>query len=587
MNGSRSGVDVVTAEIIRNGLAAAALEMNTTLIRTAFNPLLYEVRDFGLGIVSADGLLWAEAPGITLFLGALPDTIKTGVAGHGPAGFADGDIVIANDPYLTGTHISDTSVYLPVFVGHELVAFTIVTAHWADIGGKTPGGWCPDSTDVYQEGLCFSHQKLIDAGDPNHDLWNMIETNVRFPTTVRGDLNAQIAACRQGAARVVALCTKYGSATVRAAMEHVIERTDAATRREIEKFPDGRYSASIALDHDGVLKEVPRRVALTLQIDGDRIRASFEGTSDVAHGPINVPAIGTRSAVRAGLKGLLMPRDTTNEGHFLALDFDLPPGLVVSPERPAPCDSYGYVGNALVDLTIQALSQAVPDRCPAGSYQLFGLYLYRVDSRDGDPFIYIEPTCGGHGGRPSADGPTLIFLADGDTPNTPTEVVETRYPIRCERHALLPGTEGAGRQRGGLGITRDYRVLEEGIYLQCAIENTREALAKGSHGGGAGKPSLIMVAPGTEDEDRVQERTSFYGPLRRGVLVSARSGGGGGFGHPLTRDPEQVAGEVRDELLTVEQARELYGVALRTQGRHVHVDREATAALRSGAGSAS
>jgi N-methylhydantoinase B len=577
-----AAVDVVTAEIVRNGLTSAALEMNKTLVRTAYNPLLYEVQDFGLGLVSAEGLLWAEAPGVTVFLGAMPDTVKTGIEKWG-RDFAEGDVLIANDPYLTGTHISDTSVYVPVFHEAELVAFAIATAHWADIGGKTPGGWCPDSTDVYQEGLCFTHQKLVDAGTPNQDLWDFIETNVRFPPTVRGDLDAQIAACKQGAARVLALCAKYGVETVRESMRFAIEQTDAAVRREIAKVPDGSYSASIELDHDGVLKDVRRRVALTLTVDGDRIRVSFEGTGETANGPINIPTIGTRSSVRAAVKGLLMPKDPTNEGHFLALDFDLPPGLLVTPQRPAPCDSYGYLGVVLMELTIRAFSAAVPERCPAGSYQLFGVYLFRVDPRDGTPFIFIDPVDGGHGGRPHGDGPSLIFMADGDTPNTPIEIVETRYPIRCDRHAYMPGYEGVGTYRGGLGIVRDFRVLERGTYMQCAIENTKDMLARGLDGGGDADASRIVVWPDTEKEFVLQERTSFFGPLAPGDVVSVRSGGGGGWGSPLARDADQVARDVRDELLTAKKAHESYGVAVRETENGVEVDAEVTAQLRRGA----
>jgi len=574
-----AALDVVTAEIIRNGLTSAALEMNKTLVRTAYNPLLYEVQDFGLGLVSREGLLWAEAPGVTVFLGAMPDTVKTGIAKWG-TDFSDGDVVIANDPFLTGTHISDTSVYMPVFHEDELVAFAIATAHWADIGGKTPGGWCPDSTDVYQEGLCFTHQKLIDAGTPNQDLWDFIEANVRFPVTVRGDLDAQIAACRQGAARVQALCSRYGVETVREAMSFAIEQTDAAIRREIANVPDGSYSASVVLDHDGVLKDVRRPVAVTLTVAGDRIRVSFEGTSETANGPINMPTIGTRSAVRAAVKGLLMPTDPTNEGHFLALDFDLPPGLMVTPQRPAPCDSYGYLGVVLMELTIRALSEAVPERCPAGSYQLFGVYLFRVDPRDGTPFIFIDPIDGGHGARRNGDGPSLIFLADGDTPNTPIEIVETRYPIRCDRHAYLTGVEGAGTYRGGLGIVRDFRVLERGTYMQCAIENTKDMLARGLDGGGDADASRIVVWPGTEKEEVLQERTSFFGPLAPDDVVSVRSGGGGGWGSPIERDAEHVARDVRDELLTQEQARLVYGVVLEDSDSGVRVDPTKTAQVR-------
>jgi N-methylhydantoinase B len=378
---------------------------------------------------------------------------------------------------------------------------------------------------------------------------------------------------------VRALCTKYGNETVREAMRFAIEQTDAAVRREIEKIPDGTYSASVDMDHDGVLKDVRRHVSLTLTVEGDRIGVSFEGTSETAHGPINIPTIGTRSAVRAGVKGLLMPTDPTNEGHFLALDFDLPPGLVVTPQRPAPCDSYGYLGVVLMELTIRAMSAAVPERCPAGSYQLFGVYLFRVDPRDGTPFIFIDPIDGGHGARPHADGPSLIFMADGDTPNTPIEIVETRYPIRCERHSYLRDVEGAGAYRGGLGIARDFRVLESGTYMQCAIENTRDMLGRGLAGGRDADASRIVVWPGTDRETVLQERTSFFGPLAPGDVVSVRSGGGGGWGSPLERDPEQVARDVRDELLTREQAREVYGVVFDgTDG--VEVDPEATANLR-------
>jgi N-methylhydantoinase B len=577
-------VDVVTAEIIRNALTTAAVEMNRTLVRTAYNPLLYEVQDFGLGIISSTGELWAEAPGVMGFLGCLPDTIAGGLAILGANGFAEGDVIIVNDPYLTGTHISDTSIYIPVFYEGELIAFAIATAHWADIGGMTPGGWCPNSTDVYQEGLCFSHQKLVSAGTPNTDLWRFIENNVRYPALVRGDLDAQIAACRQGVLRIQALCRKYGAATVREAMAFAITRTDASMRNQIGAIPDGTYSAQCHLDHDGVVKESRPTIRVTVTVSGDRLHVSCEGTDPAARGPINLPAIGARGSVRAALKGLLAPIDATNHGHFLAIDFDPPPGLVVSPQRPSPCDSFGYVGVALVQLVVRALAAAIPERCPAGSYQLFGVYLFRVDPRDGTPFICIDPMDGGHGGRPHEDGPSLIFMGDGDTPNTPCEVLETRYPVLVDRYAFLPGTEGAGAHRGGMGLVRDFRLRESNIYLQCAIENSKDPLAKGMNGGADGKPSLIVARPGTVQETHLQERLSFFGPLGANDVVSVQSGGGGGWGPPLTRDPEQVARDVRDEFLTVEQAASIYGVALTPANAGWTVDQAATVSLRTRSG---
>ncbi len=574
-------VDIVTTEIIRNALTAAALEMGKTLVRTAYNPLLYEVQDYGLGIVSAGGQLWAEAPGVTDFIGALPDTITTGLARLGRDGYAEGDVLIVNDPYITGSHISDTCVYLPIFYDGELVAFAAATAHWADIGGKTPGGWCPDSTDVYQEGICFSHQKLAAAGRPNADLWDLIAGNVRYPELVRGDLDAQIAACRQGAERVQALCRKYGTATVRAAMDAVIAQTDEAVRRQIAAIPDGRYCASVYLDRSDLEPGARYRVSITVTVAGERLGVSFDGTSPAARAPVNVPAIGARSAVRGAFKGLLLPLDPTNGGHFLAVDVDPPPGLIVSAERPAPCDSYGYVTIALAELVVEAMAAAMPERCPAGTYQLFGTYLYRVDGREGAPFIAIDPMMGGQGARPFADGPTLIFLGNGDTPNTPVEVLETRYPLRVERYEFLPSVAGAGTYRGGMGLRRDVRVLEPGTYLQAALENTEDALARGMAGGEDGQTSCIVAWPETDRETTLREKLSYFGPFAPGDIVSIRSGGGGGWGPAHARDPELVARDVYDGLLGVDEAAAIYGVVLEQADGAWRVDRPGTEQRRS------
>lgn len=523
-----TAADPVTIEVIRGGLAAAALEMNRTLVRTAHNPLLYEVQDFGLGIVGADGRLWAEAPGIAGFISALSDTVRSGIETHGADGFREGDVLIVNDPFVTGTHISDTSVYSPVFHGDTLIAFAIVTAHWADIGGKSPGGWAPDTTDVYQEGICFTHQRLVRAGEPNDELLGFIEANVRVPELVRGDLAAQMAACRRGIERVRRLCDRFGPGTVVEAMERIIERTEAAMRARIAELPDGRYEASVELDHDGIDRTTRQRVAVQIDVVGSRLRVGFDGTSPTAAGPINDP--GARCDVRCALKGLLAPYDVGNEGHVTAFDFDVEPGLLVSPERPAPVDSYGYVGVALIELVIRALAPVLPDRAPAGGYQIFGVDLYRVDPRAGEPFVFTDVHPGGAGARPDHDGPTLIFSGDGDTRNTPVEVIETRYPVRVERHELIPGFGGAGRRRGGPGVARDYRILEPGIQMQYTVENTRDRLAKGLDGGEDGEPGVLLLNPGTEEQVEMTDRVTAYGPLAVGDLLSVRSGGGGGLG---------------------------------------------------------
>jgi N-methylhydantoinase B len=571
--------DAITTEVIRNGLAAAAREMNRTLVRTAYNPLLYEVQDFGLGVVSADGRLWAEAPGIAGFISGLSDTIRSGLDKLGAGGYREGDLLIVNDPFLTGTHISDTSVYAPVFHEGELVAFAIVTAHWADIGGKQPSGWSPDTTDVFQEGMCFSHQRLVATGEPVTDLFDLIESNVRYPRIVRGDLEAQIAACRQGVARVRALCERHGAATVVAAMDDVIERTDAAVRRQIADLPDGTYGASVALDGDGVDPEAAPLVCVQITVAGDRLRITYDGTTPAARGPINDP--GANCDVRCALKGLLAPFDVGNEGHVTAFDFDVEPGLLVSPQRPAPVDSYGYVGVALIELVIRAMSDVLPDRCPAAGYQIFGVDLFRTDPHEGELFVLSDLHDGGAGARPGHDGPVLVFSGDGDTRNTPVEVIETRFPLRMERHELLPEHAGAGRHRGGPGVARDFRMLGPGIRMQFTAENVTDTLAKGLHGGGDGMPGSLAVRPGTDREEILAERVTNYWPFETGELISVRSGGGGGWGDPHDREPERLADDVLDGYVTPEQAREVYGVAVERSGRTWQVDDEETARLRS------
>ena len=554
--------------------------MNRTLVRTAFNPLLYEVQDFGLGIVSADGRLWAEAPGIAGFISALSDTIRSGVEMAGPRGFRAGDLFIVNDPYLTGTHISDTSVYAPVFHGDDLVAFSIVTAHWADIGGKTPSGWSPDTTDVYQEGICFQHQRLVAEGTQNDELFSLIRANVRYPDLVRGDLEAQMAAVRQGNDRVRHLCARYGAERVTAAMDDVIARTDAAMRRRFAELPDGRYEASVSLDGDGVDPEAEPRVCVQVNVRDDRLLVTFDGTSAAARGPINDP--GARCDVRCAVKGLFAPFDVGNEGHIMAVDFDVPPGLLVSPERPAPVDSYGYVGVALIELVIRALAPVLPEAVPASGYQIWASNSStRGPARWGAVRVHGHPRRGA-GARPDRDGPVLIFAGDGDTRNVPVEVIETRYPLRVERHELLPGLAGAGRVRGGAGVARDFRMLEDGIRMQYTNENVSDPLAKGIAGGGDGAPGSVVVHPGSEREAVLRMWTSHYGPFSAGDVISVRSGGGGGLGRSFERAPERVALDVLDGIVDAGEAARVYGVVVTEAGG---VDEGATDRLRRAKGS--
>lgn len=554
-------VDPITIEVIRNALVALTEEMKLTLVQTAYNPLIYEVMDFSVALTDENGELYGQAAGLTIFLASLPATIKNGLKIIGRENLAEGDVILANDPFTTGTHISDTAVYVPIFYEGELVAFSINMAHWADMGGMIPGGWTPNSTDVFQEGLRFTHIKLYRAGQLNEDVDRLIRANVRFPEIVHGDLSAQIAACQTGARRYQALCRKYGPDTIRAAMRRVFDESEQLVRARVRDIPDGVYSAETFMDHDGVELDKLRKIKVTVTVKESDMLVDLTGSSEVCSGPINLPLIGTRAAVEMAFKALTVPLDPTNAGHMRPLQVIAPENTVVNPQYPAPTDSYGYVGNTLADLVIRALAPAMPDKCIAGSYQLFGIYLLRVDTRYGKPFLFVEPTAGGWGGRPNGDGETLIFYLDGDTPNTSGEVIEARYPILVDRYTYHLGSAGAGQYRGGLGVIRDYTVLTDHVYLHTFNESTKYP-PPGLFGGGTAKPCHTVAWPGTAKEQVFYDRHAHVGPLFTGETVSVRSGGGGGWGPPLKRDPALVARDAKNELITMEIAREVYGVIL-------------------------
>ncbi|MEA3178093.1 MAG: N-methylhydantoinase [Gammaproteobacteria bacterium] len=574
-----ASIDVVQTEIIRNQMVSATEEMAKTLIRTAYSPLLYEVQDFGATIMSATGQMWAETPGVIVFSTTFPQAVQSGIA-HWKGDFSDGDVLIVNDPFETGTHISDTDLYMPVIVDGKLVAFCGMAAHWADVGGQAPGGWCPSTTDMFQEGLCFRHQKITAAGVKNDGLWSLIADNVRVPVTVLGDLEAQIAACRKGVERVRATCKKYGRDAVIAAMDRVISSTDVAMRAAISKLEDGVYNASIQLDSDGVSERGEFKACLKVTVKGDRVHFSTAGSSPTARGPINLPEPCTRGILASSLKGILMPFDPTNEGHGQCIDFDIPRPSVLSPTRPAPSDSYGYMVCCLMELVFRCFSRLLPDRCPSGGYQLTGAFVSRTQQDRGRPFVMAEPVHGGNGALYNSDGPTNQLVGNGDLPNTPIEILETRFPVRVDCLEYAPETAGVGKFRGGMGVRKDYRLLETDCFAAFILENTLDKTSLGTQGGGSGAAGHFVINPGPNQQE-YDKRLTSVGPLEKGSVIRVTTGGGGGWGLPHERDAALVLEDVVNDFIDPERAASVYGVAVVRNDSGWAIDAGKTARLRS------
>lgn len=562
-----AALDPVTVQVIRNSLIAAADEMKLTLAKTAYNDLLYEVQDFGVILTTADGELIAQSDTLPIFLSVLSYCVKAGIEKLGADGFREGDLIIANDPYTTGTHVSDTAVYGPIYVDGRLVGFSACMAHWADIGAKAPGGWCCDTTDVFQEGILLDHVKLVDRGVTNTVLLDVIWSNIRLPGISKGDLGAQLAACKTGARRLHEIYERYGADVVERAVALSFDQAEKAMRQEIEAIPDGVYNAHTFLDHDGVDRDREVRIEVTVRVDGSEIVADFTGTDPATQGPVNCPFPGMAAGIEMAIKGVTLPLERANAGHLRPLRVVAPAGTVANPVFPSPVDSYCYAPLAAAYLVWQALAGAMPERCAAAGYQVCLMYFIRPATRStkdarvisDSAFVLLEPVVGGSGATARGNGATLAHLAAGDSPMQSTEIIEAKYAVRIRQYALDVGGAGAGRYRGGMGVVKEYEMLEGEQYAQITMEATHYP-PWGLHGGGDAMPGRVIAWPGTEREEVISEKRDYVGPIVAGDRVVAIASGGGGWGSPHDRPVEEVASDVWNEYVTVAEAADVYGV---------------------------
>ena len=337
-------------------------------------------------------------------------------------------------------------------------------------------------------------------------------------------------------------------------MLETFQLSEARMRSEIETIPDGTYSAEAFLDHDGVERDKRHKIAVTVKVEGSDMHIDWTGTDPVAKGPINHPLVGTAALCATTLKSLTMPLDVTNDGHLRPLNVTAPPDTLVSASYPAPCDSYGYAAEVILHLIVKALSQAVPERCPAPTYQMSAYTL----SREGkNAFICGEPVDGGGGAFPHDDGPSgIMFAGNGDAPNTPVEVLETRYPMRFNEYSFNLNNQGVGQYRGGYGVVREFEVLADDVDLKTSTENNQNPFW-GLNGGGDAGTTVVTVNPGTDSEVVLRDRVDYF-QLNAGDVVRLETANGGGWGKPEDRDPHRIAQDIRNGFISLEDAASRY-----------------------------
>ena len=571
-------VDPVTLEIIRNLLIAILDEGELNLERTAFSRIIYEVKDYCVGLLDQHGCIIAQSRGgVPTFMADLGEPVCDGIRIYGEDGFEPGDVLLMNYAAVCGQHLNNMVLYVPVHWEGKLVGFSAIRAHWTDVGGRVPGSTASDTTEIYQEGIQFRSVKVYKRGEPDDEILRIIRHNIRFPELSFGDMAAQIGACKLISARFVEMIRKYGSETVQSSIRRIWDQSEAYARRQISLVPDGRYEAESFLDDDGVEMNETLPIKVAVNIKGDELTVDFTGTTGQRRGPMNSGRSGGLAAARVAFKSAFVPRLPPNEGTFRPLKVILPEGTLISAVDNAALSRWNIVLKTVIDTIYLALSQVIPDRVPAGHHGAQGTYtIFGHEKTTGRRFATQDSALGGWGARPGADGfSPLKTTTHGDTRNVPVEVQEIFYPVLPERYEFRPDTAGGGEFRGGLGLRLVYRVLQD-CYMHFAFERVK-CPPWGLFGGKPAKTGGVLIhRPGKAEPEFHLKTTSMW--LETGTRVELLSAGGGGRGHPALRPAERVLEDVRQGYVTVEGARRDYGVVI--DAAAIAVDVQATAELR-------
>jgi N-methylhydantoinase B len=541
------GIDPVTVEVIRNAFDSIGSQMNNNLARSAYTPIIYEMKDCSVGLFDHRGRLLGQAPGLPIFLGALESAIFAATDHFGGWDiYKPGDVYAINDSYLVGSHLNDVTIFSPIFFGGKLVGFGATKAHWLDIGSKDPGQ-SMDSTSIYQEGYRIGPVHLYKEGVPQDAILDFLTRNSRLPRSVWGDMHAQIAACRTGEIRLQALYEKFGEEVILEATERIWKQCEILDSQEVRKIPDGVYSAEGALDSDRPGgKPVPVKVKVT--IADDKMILDLRGSSPQTGGSVNCGVAQTISAAKLAFKFLVNPEIPATGGTFRNLEVLTDVGSAFHAQEPAACQFYYPHLGLMIDLFIKALSTGLPHLAVAGQpSDAMNILFVGTSPVDGKQFFTGEASGVGWGAYSTGDGSNAqINYGGGDLKNYPVEVYENRYPILIHKYALRVDSCGRGEFRGGLGIQREYEVLVEDSTVSLWFERT-QTLAWGLFGGEAAKPAKITIQRGDEEIFMLKANAL---PLTKGSRVLVETGGGGGYGSVNARSPELIENDLADEYTT-------------------------------------
>ncbi len=518
-------MDAISLEVFRHRCAAIAEEMGAALERSAFSSNIQERRDYSCALFDNTGALVAQAAHIPVHLGAMPRSVEAAIVHCAP--FADGDVVLLNDPFAGGTHLPDFTSVAPIFVHGTLVAFSATRAHHADVGGMTPGSM-PLSRSLFQEGIIIPPIKLIEAGKRNDAVFALIVRNSRTNEERSGDLAAQLACHQIASTRLVELIDKIGYSALNEGFVALINYGEQRMRQIIDAIPDGQYHAVEFLDNDGVGVE-PIAIHINLTIRADMMHIDFTGSDLQCRGPLNAPKAVTESAVLYALRLLDGDDMPASAGVYRPLTWNIPIGSILNPTPPAAVAGGNVeTSQRVVDTVLSALAQAIPTRIPAQSAGTMNNWTMGGVRLDNAPFAYYETLGGGMGARPFHDGLDAVQTHMTNTRNTPIEAFERLYPVRVTQLAVRRNSGGEGANRGGDGMSKSIQFLMP--VTVTLLTERREFAPQGTQGGSAGNSGSNSVIDPEGIVSQLPGKGSFELPAQS--VLHILTPGGGGYGEP-------------------------------------------------------
>jgi N-methylhydantoinase B len=535
-------LDLIEVEVVRNALAAAAAEMDVTIWRTSRSTVVRELLDYSTAVFDADGYNVAQSARIPQHLNSMGAALRTLLERHVDAeSWQPDDVVVTNDPYCGAQHLNDLLVFKPVFHRGQRVAYVGALCHHIDVGGMAPGSYAATATEVFQEGLRLPPVRLIEGGNLNQAVWAIIGQNVRKPALMLGDLQSQLASLNVGSAAVVRLAERYSSERLKAAMTQILDMSEAAMRAAIRAMPDGVYEFEDFIDNDG-LSDSPVRLHATLTILGDVITVDLTGCADQQRGPINCTPAMSNCSVYYALIAAADGAVPANAGCYRPITIIHRPGSITDCRAPASVAHRVVVTHRLANVLFGVLHQVMPERIPAAYYGGSYVATFHTIGADDHREVLVEIEIGGAGAGPDRDGANAWSCGMHNNSNIPIEMIESQMPLTIVRYGLVPGSGGDGEHRGGLGLTREWRVDSPACVFTANMDRFRLP-PYGLAGGGPGALGRLErirdgeVTPIPPKSDGVM--------LRKGDSIRLTTSGGGGFGESAARSPAAKAGDRR------------------------------------------